>query len=273
MSIRKSLLALSLLTASHALYAANTAEPHFRTGMYLGLMEGLSAGQTKMSENYRPDPRDIAAGAENYNASKSISRSAFVSEVMVGGRYLMDNGFFPGFEVAASFANHKFENDFVFHDTALNNFNPLFPAPAVSPAGDNIFRAAIKRRYSFVPSVVLGWAFSQQFNVFAKLGLGITKYDVRILNDTFDGGVGFNTPYFRGSQGKTYYSFVPALGIEYSFNRYVSFVASASYEVGQKPEFTNSHLVEQQALPINDSNRLSGRVSIFTQKIGLLFKF
>lgn len=262
MSIRKSLLALSLLTASHALYAANTAEPHFRTGMYLGLMEGLSAGQTKMSENYRPDPRDV--GAVNYNASKSISRSAFVSEVMVGGRYLMDNGFFPGFEVAASFANHKFENDFVFSDAVLN------PDPNTDI---NIFSAAIKRRYSFVPSVVLGWAFNQQFNVFAKLGVGITKYDLRIINNTDDGGLGFNPGFLRGSTGKTYYSFVPALGLEYSFNRYVSFVASVSFEVGQKPEFTKTHLTELQALPINDSNKLSGRVSIFTQKIGLLFKF
>lgn len=270
MALKKSLLALSLLISSSGLQAADSSEKHFRSGFYLGAMEGLSAGQAKMSESYRTDPRDSGPGgtgiAASFNATKSISRASFVSEILVGGRHLFDNGFFPGFEVAASFANHKFENDFNFVD-------PTFTVNPLDPVGAFTFKAATKRRYSIVPSVVLGWTLSHQFNLFAKLGMGITKYDTRILNDTNDGGAGTNPGFFRGSTGKTYYSFVPALGLEYSFSRHVSFVASVSYEVGSKPEFTKSNLFVTRPLPMQDSNKVSTRVSIFTQKIGLLVKF
>lgn len=267
MALKKSLLALSLLVASSSLHAADSSGKHFRSGFYLGAMEGLSAGQAKMSESYKPDPRDVGAGvAANFNATKSISRASFVSEILVGGRHLFDNGFFPGFEVAASFANHKFENDFNFVD-------PTFTLNPLDPVGAFTFKAATKRRYSIVPSVVLGWTISNQFNLFAKLGMGITKYDTRILNDSNDGGAGTNPNFLRGSTGKTYYSFVPALGLEYSFSRHISFVASVSYEVGSKPEFTKSQMFITRPLPMLDSNKLSTRVSIFTQKIGLLVKF
>lgn len=269
MALRKSLLALSLLVASSSLHAADSSEKHFRSGFYLGAMEGLSAGQAKMSESYKPDPRDVAppAGvAANFNATKSISRASFVSELLVGGRYLFENGFFPGFEVAASFANHKFENDFSFID-------PTFTLNPLDPVGAFTFRAAAKRRYSIVPSIVLGWTIHKQFNLFAKLGMGITKYDTRILNDSNDQGALTNPGFLRGSTGKTYYSFVPALGLEYSFSRHVSFVASVSYEVGSKPEFTKSQMFVTRPLPMQDSNKVSTRVSIFTQKIGLLVKF
>jgi len=263
MALKKSLLVLSLLVASSSLHAADSSEKHFRSGFYLGAMEGLSAGQAKMSESYKTDPRDVGAGAAaNFNATKSISRASFVSELLVGGRYLFENGFFPGFEVAASFANHKFENDFNFID----------PSFTLSPGTGNFtFKAATKRRYSIVPSVVLGWTISNQFNLFAKLGLGITKYDTRILNDLDDNIT--NRGFLRGSTGKTYYSFVPALGLEYSFSRHVSFVASVSYEVGSKPECTKSQMFVTRPLPMQDSNKVSTRVSIFTQKIGLLVKF
>ncbi|MBX9696632.1 MAG: hypothetical protein K2X53_00945 [Alphaproteobacteria bacterium] len=265
MALKKSLLALSLLASTSGLYAADSSEKHFRSGFYLGAMEGLSAGQAKMSESYKPDARDIPPAGlapARFDATKSISRSSFVSELLVGGRYLFENGFFPGFEIAASFANHKFENDFKFIDLS----NTL----SVAPSNEFIFKAATKRRYSIVPSVVLGWTLSNQFNLFAKLGMGITKYDTRILNDLNDA---INPGFLRGSTGKTYYSFVPALGLEYSFSRHVSFVASVSYEVGSKPEFTNSRLFQTNPIPMTDSNKLSTRVSIFTQKIGLLVKF
>ena len=246
---KKILLSLSVL-ALGAPTVSSASTQHFKTGAYVGLTQGINLARTKFSTTYTADP---VQGGDDQRETKSVNNSAFSGEMSLGGRYLLNNGFFPGFEIAASFANDHIKRDFQFVDADLN----LAPGYTL--------RTDLKRRYSIVPSVVLGWVVSEQFNVFAKLGVGISQYDLRLQQSTYE-------PLPSASLSKTKYSFVPSVGLEYSFSRFVSFVASLSCDIGGKINLEKKGLFDF-GVPYNDKADLSVRANFFTQKIGLLIKF
>ncbi|MGN6670299.1 MAG: hypothetical protein ACTHJ4_02005 [Candidatus Nucleicultricaceae bacterium] len=257
MNIKKTL--LSCLIAATTVTTAHASEAHFKTGVYVGLAEGTSIGRPQFDTNYTPDSTvtgNPLSGTPQHGSIKK-TRASFFGEITFGGRYLYENGFFPGFEVGISVGSQNFNHDFHFNEP-----DPFYlPAP-----GDYLVKASLKNKFSVTPSLVFGWVFAKQFNAFAKLGVNIARYKLDVA------GLNYDPVFHSGSKEKTVISFAPQIGLEYSFSRHVSLFASLGAHIGgnvnlDKPGFFDLGVV------FNDHLKLTGRNTTFTQKVGLLFKF
>lgn len=233
-----------------ALGAPSARTSHYKSGVYLGVQEGLSYMSGRISDAW--DPNDPLFNTTPHSSDKSVSNATLISEVMIGGRYLCASGFFPGAEIAFSFANHRLTNTFFFTEPNLGNlpglFNPTF-----------------ERRSVIIPSLVLGWAFKNNFHVFAKFGLGISRFKTKVSvveNNNLHEIKSF-------SKNETKYSFAPSIGVEYALSPHFSIIGTLSYE-----RYKESQLISRAntgGAP-DDINRFRVKPSIFTQKIGLLIK-
>lgn len=248
MNIKKNL--LSCLMAAAAVTTAHASEAHFKTGVYVGLAEGTSIGRPQFDMNYIPDP---IFGGSVQQASIKKTRASFFGEISMGGRYLYENGFFPGFEVGISVGSQNFHHDFNYNDPLI------LPAPS-----DYSVKASLKNKFSITPSLVFGWVFAKQFNAFAKLGVNIARYKLGVANSF--------QPYPSMSKEKTLISFAPQLGLEYSFSRHISLFASLGATIGGNVKLDKEGFFDIGGV-FNDHLKLTGRNTTFTQKIGLLFKF
>jgi opacity protein-like surface antigen len=235
--------------------AVSTSSPSFyKTGIYIGAFEGF--GMMGGGINHVWDDRAFQTAQgfppgflTPFNAKKFDTK--FVSEILLGGRYLCQNGFFPGIDVSISFANHRIQVPFLYPDAARNR--PV--------------EVTISNKYRIISSFVLGYVFQERFQVFAKLGIGIASFESKLFNPN-------EIPPNNFQITSTKYGVAPALGLEYAFNPSFSIVGSISYERYQNidDKFLN---VIRQPVPADPDNIASNKTapSFFTQKIGLMFKF
>lgn len=233
-----------------SLGAAPSRASHYKSEGYVGAQVGLSHMKARMSDVYDA----VAIGSVRASNERSGSDTAFLSEILLGGRYLFSNGFFPGIEVAASFSKNRINHDLHFTD----------PGVPVSVQINTKF----ERSNVIIPSLVLGWAFKNNFHVFAKFGVGISNFKTRVtaINDVF----GLITPRVEFSNNVTRYSFAPSVGLEYAISRYFSVIGSVNYEKYKEIKFNQRDLVP--LLGGGDTNVVTVKPWILTSKIGLLFR-
>lgn len=209
----------------------------FQTGPYVGALLGYNHMWAKSKStitfpNRSTLPRNVAS-------SKKESDSV-IGEFVMGWRYVFPLGVTSGIEVAGDLSNDHIEPTL---QTALFNFKHKF-----------------KRDFSLTPSLTIGHIFCEHWHAFVKLGLGVSWIKTHLTN--LRTGAGFK-------KSKVKAGFVPAVGLEYSYNCNLSVVGTMGYEVYER--VNSSYPLSVPG--VDAQGNVTVKPRFFNAKIGVLYKF
>lgn len=178
----------------------------------------------------------------NFRSSTNIIDNRFktdngiIGELLFGYRLFWPSGVNLGVEVAGNLESTDLKRT-LFPGTFLN--------------------VKFEREFSIVPAIVLGRTFQCNWNFFAKLGLGISRFETKIRS--LQTGAG-------GKAHKTKLGVVPSMGLEYAINRNLSAIGTLTYEYYER---VGTHF---SIAGDNDVNTMR-RVQYVAAKAGFIAKF
>lgn len=221
--------------------AAQAETTPYHSGFYVGAFQGMGHAQGKVQTTYT-DPPTSKGG--NF----SPTQTSFLFGAHVGYRHFFDRGISAGFDIDLSKTDNVLNVRYGDRDSL----------------GDSYFDVKIKRKYNIIPSFSLGYKIHNKFHVFGKMGLslGKTRYSMRSIDE----GQGIESVLV--DKNVRSYAFVPAIGGEYGFNENWSVLLMFSYE-----RFNKKLSVFPASNIGTDSFSTKAKENIYTQKIGLLYKF
>lgn len=226
---------------------APTPEPtrFFNNGFYAGGQIGYSFMHGVM----RNFLHTTTGATDNVFSKKSASSNKFIGEILLGYRHYLPSSsdVMMGLELAANWDGHKLSKTF---NERLRN------------AASNIFYSVrLRKEFSFVPAVTIGYTFCPKWMVFAKLGVAITRFKERI---------NFNNV-TSGSKSFTKAGVAPSLGLEYAYTKHVSFLGTVSYEA--YPALNKKFTGIQVGQPNSFLHTKVKRPYLISVKVGALYRF
>lgn len=217
-------------------------DDHFKSGFYLGANAGVSHNRNKLRNEL-----NFNALSLNHNQLKgSKSKTSPIGELLVGGRFVM-NQWLLGAEVSANMDGHRVSKNFTH--------NGAFPVPV---------SIKFKKEYGIVPALVIAHRCNERNALFLKLGAAINRYKIS-LTDNFTGN------HIKFSGHKTKVGFAPTIGMEHSFSRHLSAVASigAEFNGTVKKRFGKDGVF----LTTNgDFDKVKNKTTAYTAKVGVMWK-
>lgn len=165
--------------------------------------------------------------------------NGIIGELLFGYRIFWNSGINLGFEVAGNLESTDLKR----------TLNP-----------GALINVKFERQYSIVPAIVLGRTFQCNWNYFAKVGLGISRFETKVSR--LGGGSTFKTH-------KTKLGIVPSMGLEYAINRNLSAIGTLTYEYYDK---VGTHSSSVLVSGDNDANTAK-KVQYVAAKFGFIAKF
>jgi opacity protein-like surface antigen len=196
------LLPLTALAATLAVAHPVKSDPtkgFYKSGFYTGLAAGYSHMNSSVQETL------FVPGFLNTNASGTAKKHGVGGDVFAGYRFLFNNGFLAGFEVAFAIDSNRLNKKL---DMALGWAS----------------NTTLKNQFKVIPAVVLGKQFSERWLGFIKLGASIARFK------------GTHAVAFRQAPSTdtnfraTKVGFMGGVGVEYAFNKQFSAITTLSYE-------------------------------------------
>jgi hypothetical protein len=238
------------LSFENNLSASTSTSPAFyKSGIYIGIANGFSMFKGKVKNVFD----DEVNGGKHSEILANASDTRYVFELLLGARHLLKDNFILGIDISTSFAGHQFKMDFN-HDNLSLGILPPYPLP---------MKLTVEKQYSIVPAITIGWIFNQRFQLYGKLGLSISSFKTTLDNTRNSDGQSY-------SKNVTKYGIAPTLGLEYALTPNISLTLSSTYEYYKPFTIYYNRLVDLNNTD-NGSNRL--KLSVFTQKIGFIYKF
>lgn len=235
---------LASTVSSSAFAEGNTSS--FHNGAYIGANVGLSYKHMSGHEKESFDFGGLLTG----KASRSPHHYSPMGEILGGYRHFFNNNFMLGGELAAS-----------LDPKALRSKRKALTAVTSSSA-------SLKQKFALTPQVVVGRTFAQKWMAFAKLGMAIARYDVKVKNFDPTGAVNFSNSHAH----KTLLGFAPSIGVEYALNQKVSLNGTLSYvHFGKLSKNLKGNVI---SAPTTDlTHKIRVRPSTLTAKVGVTYNF
>ncbi len=222
------------------------AQSTYKSGVYAGALLGYSRMHVDFTNTYSSPPGQVPRYDRQTFAA---SQGNITGGLLLGYRYLIGS-FLLGFDCDLSLYN--------------SNVREGITIPFAIPS---IFSGTLQRHYSATPSAVLGILFSEKWHGFFKLGLGVSKFTVSVVNELGGSQTTF-------SRTETVIGFVPAIGIEYAATDSISVLGTLSYEWYKKVERTVGPeiLADGAGTGLNIVEKIRARPQILNIKVGVIFK-
>ncbi len=246
-SLVLTLTALALSTAAGA--STSTTASSFKSGFYLGAQAGYSQMKGKIDGVVDVDGPGGDTPPISASNSGNKSKSRAVADILIGGRYILKNGFSLGGDVSTGYDGNSIAST-LYH-------------PGIGPSGGTPFKNTLKRTYFILPSLVIGKTFSPRFLGFIKLGLSISRLKNEVHNI---GGENF----LRSS--KTAIGFSPAIGLEYACNQKISLLGTLCYERFGNIKKIHKNITGQPVDAASEYQSIFRKPQFFTVKFGVIIK-
>ena len=230
--MKKTLLAL---TTALTLPATMT----FADGLNVQFYGGAQAGGTFARTNFKVDSHIVVipAALTDQKIKQDTGDKFFTGGLFAGLRFFFGN-FFTGLEVESNW----------------DGLNVKAKAPHEG-TGDS-WKLELKRRYQVIPSATLGWKMNEKTALYAKFGVGISKFDLTIDRGATHGK----------TRSSTVVHFVPALGTEYELHQNAALRFEVSGEVAGR------HIKGNSYATVNANQTTKARYRSVSVKAGVLFK-
>jgi hypothetical protein len=171
--------------------------------------------------------------------------NGFMGEILGGYRYFWSSGVNLGAELSASLDSTDLKRPL----SPINQFSQRY-----------LVNVKFRRTFAITPAITVGRVFQCRWNFFAKLGLGISRFETKLNVPGTNVG---------GKTHKTKLGVVPSMGMEYAINNCLSALETITYEYYDKVGTTF------QNVPTNGTHvRLTPRrIQYVAAKAGFIAKF
>lgn len=253
MRVNLSRLLLSIVAVLF-IHGACHAHSSFSRRYYIGGQIGASFMQTDIESRFTAFSIPFPGINQDTKITKKNTSSSLVGEGIMGFRYLFRERFLLGFELAANLEDHCTNPHFIHL-----NLQDL--------------KIKIKKKYTLIPALYFGWVFAPCWNLFAKIGIGITEFKVDFINMA----TLFDNPAqdFNASNRETGIAFAPSIGLEYSICPLISLLITGAWEYypNISSRFTEPNPADASFFVASIFEKVDACINIYTVKGGLLFKF
>lgn len=195
---------------------------------------GGQAGWLNMRGKFRDFLSSTGFGDKGLKTNNGV-----IGELLFGYRYFWFSGINLGLELAAN-----------LESTHLKKI--------VNPG--ILWAVKFEREYSIVPAIMVGRVFECQWNFFAKVGLGISRFETKVA--VLATGNNFHSH-------KTELGVVPSMGMEYAINRELSVIGTLTYEYYYK---VGTHFSNVLIAGDHGANTMK-RIQYVATKVGFIAKF
>lgn len=134
------------------------------------------------------------------------------------------------------------------------------------PTTSTISQTKIHRQFSVTPDLTAGYIFCQQWMVYLKLGLSISRFNLE--NKVIGPNATVST-----DKTVTKFGIKPTVGIEYAINKKASFFTDLSYEYIPSLKKNLNNPTDPNVFILGATHDLKSSPHYVTGKIGVLYKF
>jgi len=250
LKLLKTLCLTMILMASSTSFSAD--QNLYNSGIYGGACIGFGHLSGRFSNRYHVG--NALPERTNVTQTGRAGNSSLIGSLIFGTRHFFNDKFFIGLEIDGTVMNQKTDKNII---VPINAVGRILPVP---------YNIALEKKFSAISSLVFGATLSPRWHAFLKLGLSVTNAELSLFNPNDN---------LKVSKKLYAVGFAPGFGIEYAYNKRISYVAFVNYEY--YPDI--SHKFGQEINPLTfvhtpfiTSDHLKFNLNSFSAKIGIIFK-